>query len=261
VSEGRPDYTFRDSAAASERLALVAAAFEPSTRAFLARVAGRACRTVLDLGCGPGHSTRLLAEVFVDALVIGLDWSDAFLDEARKPVAPRTMFFRHDVTFDSLLGTPADCVYARFVLEHLRDRETVFGHWFTALEHGGVLLVEDPEEIDTEDDVFRTYLGITSGLIADRGGDLYVGRAVSRMAANLGGRIVHDEAATVAPRTADIATIFGLNLSVWRADPWVTAHHSPDELDALAAGLAERRIARDRGRIAWRLRQLAIERA
>jgi hypothetical protein len=165
------------------------------------------------------------------------------------------------VTADPLPGGPADCVYARFVLEHLRDRAVALGRWFAALEPGGVLLLEDPETIDTADDVFRTYLAITSGLMADRGGDLYVGRAVSAMAARLRARIVHDAAAEVAPATADIATIFGLNLEVWRSDPWVAARHARDALDALAAGLAERRTARDRGRIVWRLRQLAVEHA
>ena len=41
MSEGeRPAYTFRDSASASERLALVARTFEPSTRALLDRGCG-----------------------------------------------------------------------------------------------------------------------------------------------------------------------------------------------------------------------------
>jgi SAM-dependent methyltransferase len=260
VSEGGPQYTFRDSSTASDRLALVAAAFEPSTRAFLERVAGRACRRVLDVGCGPGHTTRLLAEVFGDATVVGLDQSEAFLAEARTRGGSRMDFVSGDVTSDPLPAAPADVVFARFVLEHLRDRAAVLGRWFAALEHGGVLLVEDPERIDTDDDVFRTYLGITSGLMADRGGDLYVGREVPGMAATLGGRIVHDAAATVAPPAAEIARIFGLNLAVWRSDPWVTARHPPHALDALAAGLAERTRAHDRGRIAWRLRQLAVTR-
>jgi trans-aconitate 2-methyltransferase len=260
VNEGRPGYTFRDSAPASERLALVAAAFEPSTRAFLARVAGRACSRVLDVGCGPGHTTRLLAEVFGHATVVGLDQSDAFLAEARTRAAPRTQFISGDATSDPLPGGPAHRVYARFVLAHLRDRAAVLGRWFAALERGGVLLVEDPDAIDTADDVFRTYLAITTGLMADRGGDLYVGLELTAMAERLGGRIVHDAAAMVTPVTGDIATIFGLNLGVWRSDPWVTARHAPHALDALAAGLEERRAARDRGRIAWRLRQLAVER-
>jgi trans-aconitate 2-methyltransferase len=261
VSEGdRAAYAFGDSGPASARLARVAALFEPSTRAFLARVAGRPGRRVLDLGCGPGHTTRLLAETFGDATVVGIDRSDAFLAEARQAAAPRTRFVAADVARGPLPAAPADRVYARFVLSHLPARPAVLRTWFDALAHGGVLLVEEPDAIDTDDDVFRTYLGVTAGLMADHGGDLFVGLALSGMAAALGGRLFHDATTTVAPVTGDIAAVFALNLSVWRADPWVAARHGPDALDAVAAGLAARAVARDRGRITWRLRQLAVER-
>ena len=56
-------YAFRDSAAAARRLAMVAAAFEPSSRAFLERFAGGTPGLAVDLGCGPGHTTLLLDEV------------------------------------------------------------------------------------------------------------------------------------------------------------------------------------------------------
>src|SRR5205809_779798 len=54
-------YTFGDSQAAAERLALVARVFEPPSRRFLADAAAGAglagCDLAVDLGCGPGHST------------------------------------------------------------------------------------------------------------------------------------------------------------------------------------------------------------
>jgi hypothetical protein len=113
--------------------------------------------------------------------------------------------------------------------------------WFGSLAPGGLLLVEDPESIDTTDEVFRTYLRIAGGLIADRGGDLYVGRELGAMAAALGGRVRHDDVETVTPTTGEVATIFGLNLSVWRNDPWVIANNESSALDLLADALAARR--------------------
>jgi trans-aconitate 2-methyltransferase len=211
-------YSFGDSAPAVERLAIVARVFEPSTRELLARIQPRQPRTVLDLGCGPGHTTRLLAERFPDADVVGLEQSEAFLVEARRDPPPRATFAHADVTA-SLSAAPADVVYARYVLSHLRDREAVLRRWFAALAPGGVLVVEEVDRIDTEDTVFAPYLEITTGLMASRGGSLYAGPELSAAAQALGGPARIDELTTVTPETAVVATMFGLNLDAWRDDP------------------------------------------
>ncbi len=257
-SDDRGTYAFGDTATAAERLALVARVFEPSTRAFLARV-GRRSGRVLDVGCGPGHTTTLLAAAFPDAGVIGLDQSMAFLDEARRTAVARTSFEQADVTAP-LPHAPVETIFARLILSHLRERPAMLRSWFESLASGGLLLVEDPESIDTTDEVFRTYLHIAGGLIADRGGDLYVGRELGAMAAALGGRVRHDDVETVTPTTGEVATIFGLNLSVWRNDPWVTTNNDGAALGLLADALAARRGMFDRGRITWRIRQTAVER-
>jgi SAM-dependent methyltransferase len=258
-SGGHGTYAFGDTATAAERLALVARLFEPATRALLERVAPRVGR-ILDVGCGPGHTTRLLADVFPGAAVVGLDQSTAFLDEARRTSPDRVTFEQADVTAAPLPHAPAETVFGRLILSHLRERAAALRVWFGSLAHGGLLVVEDPESIDTTDEVFRTYLGISGGLIAGRGGDLYVGRELGAMAASLGGRIRHDGVAGVTPSTGDVATIFGLNLAVWRDDPWVTAHHDRATLDVLADALAARRGMADKKRITWRMRQTVVER-
>jgi SAM-dependent methyltransferase len=252
-------YAFGDSPTASTRLARVARVFAPATAAFLARAVERAPRRVLDLGCGPGHTTRLLASVFAGAAVHGLDRSDAFLDEARRAHAPGIAFVRADVARPPLPGAPADLVFARFVLSHLPDRDAVLRGWFDALAPGGVLAVEEVDRIDTADPVFAEYLGITSGLMADRGGALYLGPELVTTARGLGGRMVVDAATAVAPATGEIAGIFGLNLRSWRDDPWVVAHHGA-RLDVLAEGLRSREALSGTGVIRWTLRQVAVAR-
>jgi trans-aconitate 2-methyltransferase len=69
-------YAFGDSAPAARRLGLLADVFEPPSRAFLAeftRVAGDQVDLAVDLGCGPGHSTRLVASVVGARRTLGLD--------------------------------------------------------------------------------------------------------------------------------------------------------------------------------------------
>ncbi len=78
----RHAYTFGDSALARERLAIVADTFAAPTRSFLAELPPIEPRYVLDLGCGPGHTTALLTAAYPRAHVTGLDASPAMIAEA-----------------------------------------------------------------------------------------------------------------------------------------------------------------------------------
>ena len=69
-------YAFGDSERAARRLALVAQVFERSSEAFLADAKRRRALAV-DLGCGPGHTTELLARATDSARCVGLDASPA----------------------------------------------------------------------------------------------------------------------------------------------------------------------------------------
>lgn len=76
-------YAFGDDPAAARRLARLAELFGPTSSAFIARAVTDPPRLALDLGCGPGHTTRLLAEATGAAQTVGLDRARAFLDLAR----------------------------------------------------------------------------------------------------------------------------------------------------------------------------------
>src|SRR5689334_6406878 len=93
---GVAQYTFGDEASAVERLALVAAAYEPVSRPFLEAHA-RPGGVVVDVGCGPGFSTELLARTCRPRVLVGLDPSAAFLAVARVRV-PAAELLVHDAT-------------------------------------------------------------------------------------------------------------------------------------------------------------------
>ena len=77
-------YTFGDSELAAARLRLLANVFEPGSARLLARLADPGGELALDLGCGPGYTTELLAEHVAAKSVIGLDQSPRLLEQATR---------------------------------------------------------------------------------------------------------------------------------------------------------------------------------
>ena len=82
-------YTFGDSDLAVRRMDLVAQVFEPTSRALLAAAVPAGVDVALDLGCGPGHTTRLLAAVARPRRTVGVDGSERYLAHARAATADR----------------------------------------------------------------------------------------------------------------------------------------------------------------------------
>lgn len=74
---------------------------------------------VVDVGCGPGNSTELLAARFPDAEVVGLDSSPDMLASARKRL-PDCRFVEADIA-TWRPAQPADLVFANAVLQWVPD--------------------------------------------------------------------------------------------------------------------------------------------
>ncbi len=79
------------------------------------RIAAISPRTVVDLGCGPGNLTRLLADRWPDAEVTGLDTSAEMIARARRDV-PELRFDVSDLR-DWRPATPVDVVVSNATLQ------------------------------------------------------------------------------------------------------------------------------------------------
>jgi trans-aconitate 2-methyltransferase len=254
-------YTFGDSAVAARRLELLAQAFADSSREFLTACGAGGSRLAVDLGCGPGCSTRLLAEVVGCERVVGLDISEAFLEQARQQSTEQISFRVHDFTSVPLPVGPCDLLYARFELSHVREPTQLIHAWATQLSTGGLLLLEETEWIETSQPAFARYLRIVDSMLADQGARLYVGSDLSRIAATdtLKLRMSRLCRPTVSNQMA--ATLFHLNIQTWKHQRFIREQFSPvmigeleEELERLA------RAAPPQPVIQWGLRQLAFER-
>lgn len=101
---------------------------------------------VVDLGCGPGNSTEILAQRFPDAEVLGLDTSPAMLEAARARLPGVTFDLADASTFT--LPKPADLIYANAVLQWVPDHATLLPRLMSLLAPGGVLAVQMPDNLE-----------------------------------------------------------------------------------------------------------------
>ena len=112
----------------------------------LARITGGAPRTIVDLGCGAGNVTRILAERWPEAEVVGIDNSAAMLAKARAE-APRAIEWR-EADLAAWARSPSPCafdlVFSNAALHWLDDHATLFPRLFGAVVQGGVLAVQMP---------------------------------------------------------------------------------------------------------------------
>ena len=125
----------------AQYLKFAAPRFRPAMD-LLARVTVEAPKTVYDLGCGAGNVTRLLAQRWPDARVVGVDDSAEMLAQAAKE-APGIVWQCQSVAS----WTPeqaADLIYSNAALHWLPDHQALFPRLMGCLTPGGVLAVQMP---------------------------------------------------------------------------------------------------------------------
>jgi trans-aconitate 2-methyltransferase len=261
IGKRRLSYALGHSEIAATRLEMVARVFEPATRLFLREVGGASRNLGVDLGCGPGHTTALLAEVLRCRRTVGLDFSAEFVARARRFASDRIAFCVHDVTAVPFPVGPADLVYCRLLLTHLRDPARVIARWATQLFPGGLLMMEEVESIATSSPALERYLGILDQMLRSQSNQLYIGSELERAVVppSLAKRKSGVLEFPVSP--VDAAAMFALNLRTWRDHPFVRAHVEEAEVQRLERELDALQTHVPKGvEIVWKLRHLIYER-
>jgi trans-aconitate 2-methyltransferase len=235
-------YQYGDTAVAAARLRLLAEVFAPSTRQFLESLVALAPRTILDLGCGPGHTTRLMAEVFGRAEIRGVDSSAAFIALARQVPVERVTYEVANAT-QPLAGGPYDLIYCRYLVTHLARWESAVALWSESLRPGGLLAIEENDWIQSDQPAFSAYVNMVAAMLAAEGQNLYVATELDGVERwpLLSKR--SSELAPVAVSNRDAAGMFLMNLDVLRSKPFIEQNYPAAQLDRLRNDLA--RLADD----------------
>lgn len=103
--------------------------------------------TVLDIGCGAGHWSARIVELYPWMTLTGLDYGVAFLLKARGSFnLERLSFVVGDFIDLPFCRESYDCVYADNILEHSFDINRTLQEIFRVLRWGGVLVAAIPSD-------------------------------------------------------------------------------------------------------------------
>lgn len=122
-------------------LKFAAPRFRPA-QDLLARVAVAAPATVYDLGCGAGNVTRMLAQRWPKARIVGVDDSEAMLAQAAREASGIVWQCRSIAEWTP--EQPADVIYSNAALHWLSAHEALFPRLMRQLAPGGVLAAQMP---------------------------------------------------------------------------------------------------------------------
>lgn len=112
-----------------------------------ARLEG-APREIIDLGCGPGNSTRVLKNRFPNAHIVGADSSENMIAKAREE-NPDLEFALLDLNDDlSAYYDRYDIVFSNACFQWLPDHRELLPKVFGLLKQGGTLAVQIPMNFD-----------------------------------------------------------------------------------------------------------------
>lgn len=129
-----------------ERLHIQADAMAPFADSMLAAIGVRDGWSCLDIGCGPGGITALMAErCGPSGRVVGLDMDPYFLDVARNEAAANVSFKLGDAYGSGLPDASFDLVHMRFVASTAGDPERLLAEALRLARPGGVIALQEPD--------------------------------------------------------------------------------------------------------------------
>jgi trans-aconitate 2-methyltransferase len=235
---GGGKYTFGDSDQASARLRRLAQLFEPETRELLQHSGVRRPRMAVDLGCGPGWSTRLLKDVVNADRTIGLDASERYVTDARRNHGSELEFQVHDIVRAPFPVPAPDILFCRFLLTHLSSPGEVLATWASIAAPGSLLFIHETESLDTDHPTLRRYYELVAQLQQHYGQRLLVGSVLDSCFQNSGWRLVESRRRILEKPAAKMAELHLANLRTWRHDEYVRESFDLNEIDSLDASLA-----------------------
>jgi trans-aconitate 2-methyltransferase len=249
-------YTFGNTITAAGRLQRMAEFFNPLSADFIRQNINGKIGHVADMGCGPGYTTRMLADVTRAGKVTGLDQSDFFIEQARINF-PYLAFRKEDVTKMNP-GKKYDLLYCRFLLSHLTNLPDLIRLWLSCLQTGGKLILDEFEDVITEVPLFKTYIQISGALVKSQGAELHVGRTLNEAIAGFHAEV--NQTQLVPVRNWMAAGWFYPNTTgAWKDSEYIKRNFPDNYINPISEELLEiYNCKKDESNITWKMKYIVL---
>lgn len=249
-------YTFGDTITADERLKNISEVFNPFSAEFIRENIHGKINSVIDLGCGPGYSTEMVAESTSAKIVTGIDISENFLLSAAARYKKYT-FIKCNITTD-FPPIKSDVIYFRFLLSHLKNINELLLNWINHLNKNGILIIDELEDIYTDNDLFYDYITINQGLIASQGTDLFVGRTLDRELTGL--KVLAGKSYLHRVPDYKAALMFYPNtISIWEKEDWIKKNVPEDKRKRISERLYFTSNEKsEKSTITWKMKRIIL---
>lgn len=114
--------------------------------------------TVIDIGCGPGNSTRVLRERWPGAQFSGLDNSEEMIGKARADLPDVEWIYGDVPTYK--FTKEYDVVFSNAALQWMPDHDELIPRLYQTVKSGGALAVQVPADQDSA--IRRALLSVSS---------------------------------------------------------------------------------------------------
>ncbi len=117
-------------------------------RELVSRIAVAAPQRVIDLGCGPGNSTAVLAQRWPQAELTGLDSSPEMIAAASNAEPHHHWQVGDIATWADEQGDSFEVVFSNAALQWVGDHKSLFSKLLSRVSAGGALAVQMPGNLD-----------------------------------------------------------------------------------------------------------------
>ncbi|MGH9992482.1 MAG: methyltransferase domain-containing protein [Nitrososphaera sp.] len=186
----RSSYVLGNLAREIERLEIQASLFAPLSHQALLKAGIREGMCCIDIGCGSGSVTRMIADIVgKSGQVVGVDIDEQYLKYCRSVSDQHNIeFVRDDISKSRLDERESfDIVFSRFLFVHLKDRKSAVRTMKRLLKAGGSMVIQELDHAPgswlcyPEDRNVEALRKLYVALLKISGGDPLAGRKLYRL--------------------------------------------------------------------------------